>query len=227
MTVEQKTAWKLRRFIKRDPAPARLVGEAIDGEEISVTWDPRRSKAIADAIDALGVCASITAYDKEGGVLRRLELEPADEETAGNKHSGELLSVDVPKLVDNITRNMVALVKEATATQAKAHGEGFKAMGEVVNLCLEMLQRVDKRLQIAESNIAPTGDESRNRFALMALTRLLGPGQAPQIGQGKSQPSNGAGPKINFTLTPDFLQNLISQFGGASGDSKGGPSGAG
>lgn len=198
--------------------PFRFVGETLAGEEIKVAVTGESPAALTDAVTALDDCWTVRAFDKDGNLIRKLELDPHDPELATDLEDqeqkprpGAIISIDVPKLVDNIARNMREVAASSASQQANAFKEGFAAMTSVVNLCLEMLLRVDRRLEQAEDRVVePPAHDDRQSLAMMALQRALGgapAGQTPPPG------SNGGG-----HISPEIIQSLLSQLGGTQGD---------
>src|SRR6185369_15797114 len=102
--------------------PARLVGETVDGDEIKAAVSAAGPSQWADVVGVLRSCVKVQALDKDDQVLRQLELDPDDPELLAEteteaavrsiaRHGGggasiPIISVDIPKLVDNIARNM-------------------------------------------------------------------------------------------------------------------------
>lgn len=224
-------AWRIFRFIKRSPTPHRIQGETLDGEEVTVSISGTGSQQWTDVMSALGDCWTVKALDKDGAVMRVLEMDPSDPEFASESpernngaSTNAIISVDVPKLVDNIARNMREVAAGAATQQANAFREGFQAMTSVVNLCLQMLVRVEQRLAIEQERSTDhqlTGDENRNQLAMMALQKVLGGGFA-QPAPAPSNGGNGAG----VTITPAMINQLLEQFmtppHGAEGDGSNG-----
>jgi hypothetical protein len=205
-----------------------VKGETLDGDDVLVAITGSGPSQWADAISALSDCWTLTALDKDGNTLRVLELDPKDPEFANEladrddftpSRSSTTIAVDVPKLVDNIARNMREVSASAATQQANAFREGFAAMTSVVNLCLQMLVRVEQRLQQAEDrSIDHHGpDDGRQQLAMMALQRALG-GSAPTQ---PAAPSNGGG----IQITPAMIGSLLEQFmthGASEGDGSNG-----
>ena len=224
--------WRILRFLKRKPLPAKLVGESLDGDEVTVAITGDNGAALSDAVSALDECWSIKALDKDGNTLRKLELDPQDPELAAEapdqalssaQRSNTIISIDVPKLVDNIARNMREVSAAAASQQSKAFSEGFQAMTSVVNLCLQMLVRVEQRLANAEelaSNNLPKADDNRSQLAMLAFQKALG-GGAPT-------PPQAAGSNGGIHITPQMIGSLLEQFMSSGGASEGdGSNGAG
>ncbi|HEV8548571.1 MAG TPA: hypothetical protein VGQ57_06075 [Polyangiaceae bacterium] len=193
-------AQRIMRFIKRKPQPVKLVGETEEGEELTVAVHLGTSSApITDPTLAVMDCVKIRAFDKDGALLRVLELDPDDPELQAEAEladargggrrgsSTPIISVDVPKLVDNIAKNMKEVFIAGGEHQSKAFKEGFNAMTNVVNLCLSMLVRVEARLAnveqdreelLAEATEA-TPENPQNALAMQALKSAMTGGPAP------------------------------------------------
>lgn len=223
--------WRILRFIKRKPLPAKLVGESLDGDDVTVAVTGDNGAALSDAVSALDECWTIRALDKDGNTIRKLEMDPHDPELAAEapdqalasaQRSNTIISIDVPKLVDNIARNMREVAAASATQQSRAFSDGFAAMTSVVNLCLQMLIRVERRLADAEehnSNL-PAGEDSRSQLAMLALQKALGggaPTTPPQAG------SNGG-----IHITPAMINSLLEQFMSSGATTEGdGSNGAG
>lgn len=207
-------AWKVVRFLKRTPVPHRVIGETLEGEEVTIAINASNPQQWSDAMSALGECWTFKAVDKDGNVMRALDLDPHDPEfrdDTGERESparsSAIISVDVPKLVDNIARNMREVSSSAATQQANAFRDGFQAMTSIVNLCLQMLVRVEQRLAQEQERAldhAPNADDGRNQLAMMALQRALGGSPAPAPSNG----ANGGG----ISITPAMINQLLEQF---------------
>lgn len=169
-----------------------VVAYGPDGEPITIKVapgdkgnHPRWSDAIKPILD--GDCNRVEVHSDEGEVIRSLDLPDVEQRQFERSSQGgttPLISVDVPRLVDNIAKNMRDVAKEAAAAQATAFQAGFTAMTNVVNLCIGMLNRVDARLEQLEENrepevieveSAPEGAD-RGELARIALLQALGGG---------------------------------------------------
>lgn len=212
--------YRLLRWIRRKPLPAKLIGETLAGEEVRVVVTGDSKAAFVDAVTSLNECWRVLAVDKDGNQIRKFELDRSEQEEDDEPTArpGQLISIDVPKLVDNIARNMREVATTSANQQAMAFKEGFSAMTQVVNLCLTLLVRVDQRLEQAEVSSGPVapGDE-RQTLAMMAFQKALG-GVSPTTPQSPAAPPNGGG---GFQLTPEMIQALVSQFTGQTGDDHG------
>ncbi len=209
--------WRILRFLKRKPLPAKVIGESLDGDDVTVAITGDNGAAFSDAVSALDGCWTVKALDKEGNTIRKLEMDPHDPELAAEAserdgmtnaaRSNTIISIDVPKLVDNIARNMREVAAAAATQQSKAFSDGFAAMTSVVNLCLQMLVRVERRLEVAEERTelnSPT-DGGRNQLAMLALQKALGGDATPQ--QPQAAGSNGG-----IHVTPAMINSLLEQF---------------
>jgi len=184
---------------------------------VAVNSKPGNAGAVLwlDAVAALHPCVKITALDKDGAILRVLPLDPNDpeleaeaqrEESRAERHtrgrvSVPIISVDVPKLVDNIARNMKEASISGATHQANAFKEGFAAMTSVVNLCLTILMRVDARLEQAEASVGtvetPGQPSVRDQMVMMALQKAMGGGPVPAQG---------------ITIDPNTIAAIVAQF---------------
>lgn len=218
---------RLLKWLRRKPTPAKLVGETDDGEEVTTVLSGTGPATYTDACGVLRDCIRVQALDDKDRVLRRLELDPDDPEllaetetrealrgiTRSTGNSVPIISVDLPKLVDNIARNMREVAGEAARQNANAHRAGFEAMVSVVNIALGLLVGVEQRLARAEdqleaATVATTGEaapDERQKLAMMALQKAMGGG-------------NGAG-AINPQMIMQLLQHLQQQSGGDHADS--------
>jgi len=202
----------LLHWLKRKPMPARVVGETFEGDEVKAAVNQTGPAQWSDLVGVLRGCIKVQALDKDDQVLRVLELDPDDPElraeteteaaargiARGNVGAAvPIISVDIPRLVDNIARNMREVASEAAKQQSGAFKEGFSAMVSVVNVCLGLLVRVENRLAEVEDQQAQqeqeaeaTGPQTREQLASMALQRALGSNGATPNGGGKFDPSD-------------------------------------
>jgi len=194
---------RLLRFLKRKPTPAKLLGETVDGDEVTCVINGTGPATYSDAAGVVKHCVKIQALDAKGDVLRVLTLDPDDHELRAEhetenaissiaKHgSVPIISVDIPRLVDNIARNMRDVAREASQQNAAAHREGFTAMVSVVNIALNLLVGVEQRLANAEDALAtrqaPSDDDDPDQRVKMAL------GALQQAMGGKSNGNGGGG----------------------------------
>jgi hypothetical protein len=175
----------------------------------------------SDVLSVVRPCVHLEAQDKDGNTLRALDLDADDPElraegeaeaahriAAAQPGAVPLISIDIPRLVDNLARNIREASSEAARQQAGAFKEGFSAMTSVVNLCLGLLMRVDQRMAELEDDArtVPTTAEppampnGREQMAMMALRAALG-------GAGQAQ-SNGNGGGLDMAS----IMRLVQQF---------------
>lgn len=190
---------RLLHWLKRKPMPARIVGETLDGDEVKAAVSQTGPAQWADLVGVLRSCIKVQALDKDDQVLRVLELDPDDPELRAETETEAavqaisrggaavpIISVDIPRLVDNIARNMREVASESARQQSGAFKEGFQAMVSVVNVCLGLLVRVENRLAEVEDaqqeQEEPTGPQTREQLASMALQRAMGGGGTPTNG---------------------------------------------
>lgn len=211
---------RLLRFLKRKPAPEKLVGETDDGDEVTTVLSGTGPATYTDACGVLRDCVRVRALDNKDRELRRLELDPEDPELRAEaetaeavrgmvRHSGPsvpIISVDLPKLVDNIARNMREVAGEAARQNANAHRAGFEAMVSVVNIALGLLVGVEQRLaraedQLQSATVPTTGEptDERSKLALMALQQAMG-------GGGNGAPNGGAG------FNPQMIMQMLAKM---------------
>lgn len=211
---------RILAWLKRKPMPARLVGETEEGDEVKAAVNATGPAQWADVVGVLRACVKIQAFDKDDQVLRVLELDPDDPELraetelkyatagqleafrAGAGASVPIISVDIPRLVDNLARNMREVASESARSQAGAFREGFTAMTSVVNVCLNLLVRFENRLaeiedQAAEAALAAQQQNAgaepaspRDQLAQAALQRALGSMNGNGNGGGKFNPAD-------------------------------------
>lgn len=187
---------RLLRWLRRKPQPAKLLGETADGEEVTCAISATGPAQWTDVLSVVRECEIIKALDKDGNELRRIKLDPSDPELRAesemeqalervSKQGGSvpIISVDIPKLVDNLARNMREVAGEAARQQSNAFKEGFGAMTSVVNLCLGLLVRMDQRLNETENALdavtthgQPVGEpeDPRAKMAMAALKQAMG-----------------------------------------------------
>lgn len=199
---------RVLRWLRRKPVPAKVVGETIDGDEVTVTVTGSTPTQLRDVIGAVRDCVELQALDKEDQLLRRLPLhdEPAEPKPKAEHGAASVLSIDVPKLVDAIARNIREASSEAARQTALAHGAGFTAMTNVVNLALQLLGRLDARLREAEEEartITTTGEEDEPTDTRQALMM-----QALQQAMGGGKPN---GVPFDPAKLAQFLQGVMAQ----------------
>lgn len=231
---------RLVRFFKRKPLPVRLVGLTEDEDEVvcAVAEQPKHGTWV-DCVSVLKHCVRVTAYDAQDRMLRVIELDPNDPELrredemreaedavragASSATPGSLpvISVDIPKLVDNIARNMREVASEAASQNSNAFKEGFTALVQCVNVCLNLLVSVEQRLaerdaadaereREAEAAQLP-GMSAKDQLALMALQKAMAGGAPPN-----GAPNGGGGFDMSQLLA--LAQSFMAKQGGGEGD---------
>lgn len=196
---------RVLKWLRRKPQPAIVIGEMEDGEQRKAIVSATGPTTWSDVLSVVRPCVHLEAQDKDGNTLRALDLDADDPElraeseiesqhriAAAQPGAVPLISIDIPRLVDNLARNIREASSEAARQQAGAFKEGFSAMTSVVNLCLGLLMRVDQRMAELEDDArtVPTTAEpptqtGREQMAMMALRAALGGGgQAPSNGNG-------------------------------------------
>lgn len=203
---ESPKGMRILKWLRRKPQPFKVIGETDEGEEVTCALGTGKSmRPWTDAVRVLIDCVHLTAVNEAGETIRVLpfadddptlqtEDERAESRDAKQSANGSvpLISIDVPKLVDNIARNIRDAVRESASMQSEAHTAGFTAMVSVVNLALGLLVRLDQRLEVAQTdaetaaaaaaaNQLPPGD-NRDQLAMMALQKVLGGGGAAMQG---------------------------------------------
>lgn len=213
---------RLLKWLRRKPVPHTVVGETVDGDEVKAVVSLTGPTIWADVISVVRACVHFEARDKDGQTLRALDLDTDDPELRAESElegarslaqagSVPLISVDIPRLVDNIARNIREASNEAARAQAGAFRDGFSAMTNVVNLCLNLLTRVDDRLAEAEErdrvNVQTTAEpaepaDQRQQLAMLALQKAMGGGNG-------GPPGNGAGMNMAqiLQLVQQYQQN--------------------
>jgi hypothetical protein len=222
--------WRILRWLRRKPRPAKVIGSTEAGDEITVAIPAKGdagSTPWTDAVRVLHKCDSMQALDADGNVLRELERPDDDPQmqaesererstrtAASPLEPGQLplISVDIPKLVDNIASNFERVIKTTSELQSEGNKQGFDAMTSVVNLALNLLVRLDERLAASESETellrreaaaaatTPPATETsqRDQLVTLALSKALG-------GDGNGAP-NGAG--LNVQALTALAQSL-------------------
>lgn len=200
---------RLLKWLRRKPTPHSVVGETVDGEECRAVVSLTGPTIWSDVLSVVRACVHLEAKDKDGNTLRALDLDADDPELraetelenvqriVGQQGAVPLISVDIPRLVDNLARNMREVASESARQQAGAFKDGFNAMTSVVNLCLNMLMRVDERLAEREAEAdarapeiaTPAAPDPRQQMAMLALQKALGGanGGAPPAGVSMAQ----------------------------------------
>lgn len=199
---------RLLKWLRRKPVPHVIVGETADGEEHKAVVSLTGPTIWSDVLSVVRACVHLEARDKEGNTLRALDIDADDPELRAEDEaeaaergaravpgSVPIISVDIPRLVDNIARNIREASNEAARAQAGAFRDGFSAMTNVVNLCLNLLTRVDDRLAEQEeraraeheqANVPTTAEpvDERSKLAMLALKSAMGGGNGAPNGGG-------------------------------------------
>lgn len=216
---------RLLRWLRRKPLPAKVTGETDDGDEVTCVVSGGSTQELHDVISVVRKCSELKALDEKGNSLRTLTLDVNDPELraeaeahglaklgAGNG-SVPIISVDLPKLVDNIARNIREASSEAARQSANAHRGGYDAMISVVNVALNLLVGVENRLNALQDqqnrNQPPdTNDPAaeRQKLAMLALQKAVG-------GGGASNGTNGSS-----TSVVDLMNFMQSMKNAGSGD---------
>lgn len=202
--MDSLRARKIVAWLRRVPVPHQIRCEHDAKEDKTIQVIPEQGKPKwTDICEAALAYDHLVGLDKNGNVLRELPLDPDDpdirkqavidtqvkESKAAAALPGRepIISIDVPKLVEAIASNMKDVAKESAAMQANAFKGGFDAMVSVVNLCIGLLNRVDRRLEDVEDAhhelqanqgaIQVEGEEApedRNQLAIAAMLQHLG-----------------------------------------------------
>lgn len=188
---------RLLRWLRREPLPAKVVGETDDGDETTCVVSGNTTKKLHDVISVVKHCTELRAYDKDGNQLRALTLDPSDPElraeseaaglvkSLGGNGSVPIISVDLPKLVDNIARNIREASSEASRQSANAHRGGYEAMISVVQVAMNLLVGVESRLNRMQEQMErqerqqPDQNDpasQRQSMAMLALQKAMGGG---------------------------------------------------
>lgn len=225
---ESPKGMRLLKWLRRKPQPFKVVGETDDGEEITCALGTGKTmRPWTDAVRVLIECTKVTALNEAGDTIRVMEFDEetdptliAENERAESRGgaplagSVPLISLDVPKLVDNIARNIREAVAETAGQQTRAYDAGFKAMVSVVNLALGLLVRLDQRLEVVQESadaashsqqLPPPGD-NRDQLVLMALQKAMG-------GQQQEGASGGGG----LNISPEHMSALAELYRQMSG----------
>lgn len=217
---ESPKGMRILKFLRRQPMPAKITGVDSEDETISCVIPKKPNNAAwTDTVRVLIDCTDIKAYDDAGNIMRVLPIDPddptlqAEEETVkartrGYQGQAPIISVDVPKLVDNIAKNLKDVAVAAASMQAQAFTAGFEAMTNVMNTTLNMIVRLEERLgaaedeadaakhevietraqlQAAASSVPDEAGTNREQLAMMALERVMGGGGGTN---GQSIPPN-------------------------------------
>jgi len=231
--MDSLRARKIVAWLRRVPVPHQIRCEHDAKEDKVIQVIPEQGKPKwTDICEAALAYDHLVGLDAKGAVLRELPLDPddpdirkqatIDKQVAESKAAAALpgrepiISIDVPKLVEAIASNMKDVAKESASMQANAFRGGFEAMVSVVNLCLGLLTRMDRRLEDVEdahaeqlenagalTTTAETAPEERNQLAIAAMLQHLG--------GNKGGPSNGGGDAVDPVLALK-LGELLKQY---------------
>lgn len=225
---------RIYKWLRRSPPLAKVIGTDDDDQEVTVSLvapGVSGSPKWKDAIGALYDCTKLRGINPAGETVRVLNLdakaEPAladasdahEANIAARREAREvgstLIAIDLPKLVDNIARNMKEVSAASAQQQSTAFAAGFKAMTDVIGLCIGMLSRVDARMAELESNQPVDeppeepegeGDSGRNANAAMLLQAL----QQQQGGGGGAGPVNASQAAQLAALLQQYLPSQPS-----------------
>jgi|GEM_PF-7028891 len=195
---------RLLKWLRRKPVPHSVVGETEDGDELRAVVSATGPAQWSDVLSVVRPCVHLEARDADGNILRAIDLDPDDPELRAESEleraelvaravpgSVPIISVDLPKLIDNLARNLREVAGEAARQQANAHKEGFGAMVSVVQLCLNLLGRLeqrmaaqDERAELERDGQPPAQLPQREQLAMMALQRALGSSNGAIAGAG-------------------------------------------
>ena len=172
---------------------ARLLGHDVVREPLAVrrlvglvSDETSESQSEWTAREYLGYFARIRGMS---------DVESEVERSASQQGSVPIISVDVPKLVDSIARNIREAVSEATRNNSHAQRAGFDAMVAVMNIALNLLVGIEQRYanaaQLLEQRTAlPAGDDpndpnsQRMKMGMAALQAAMGGGNGSNGGGG-------------------------------------------
>lgn len=218
---------RILAWLRRKPELAKVVGNADDENEVTCAVAGPTTQELHDVISVVRECEELRGFDAKGVELRRLKLDANDPElrverevaaavSSGTQNSVPIISVDVPKLVDSIARNIREAVSEATRNNTHAHRGGFEAMVAVMNVALNLLVGIEQRyaqaadlLEQQRNALPPSGDPNdpeaqKRQMAMMAFQKVMG---------GNGAAGNGAG-GFDPTKLMAFLQSMQGQQGG-------------
>jgi hypothetical protein len=210
---------RILRWLRRKPELAKVVGNTDEDDEVTCAVAGPSTTELHDVISVVRECVELRGFDAKGNELRRLKLDANDPElraerevaaavSTSSQNSVPIISVDVPKLVDSIARNIREAVSEATRNNSNAHRGGFEAMVAVMNIALNLLVGIEQRYAnaeqaLAERNAQQAGgdpndpDAQKRQMAMLAFQKVMG----------ESGGSNGAGGFDLAKLTA-FMQQM-------------------
>lgn len=188
---------RILRWLRRSPPLAKVIGNTDEDDEVTCVVAGSKTQELHDVISVVRECTSLRGVDDKGNELRRLNLPADDPElraerevaaavSSGTHNSVPIISVDVPKLVDSIARNIREAVSEATRNNSSAHRGGFDAMVAVMNIALNLLVGIEQRYANAEQALAQRAadaaaggagdDDPKRKLAMAAFERAMGGG---------------------------------------------------
>jgi hypothetical protein len=176
--LENARAKKIVAWLRRKPVPHQLLCTDQVGEDKTIQVITETGKVKwTDIAEAAYDSVLLVALDAKGSVLRQLKLDPKEDPELANqltldaqkKEAREqmipgrepIISVDVPKLVESIAVNMQKAAATAAEQQSKAFSEGFKAMTSVVTMSLELMHKLERRLDAERETRAELEEERR------------------------------------------------------------------
>jgi hypothetical protein len=218
---------RILRWLRRKPELAKVIGDTDEEDEVTCVVAGQKTQELHDVISVVRDCVELRGLDEKGNELRRLKLPVDDPElraerevaaavSSGSHNSVPIISVDVPKLVDSIARNIREAVSEATRNNSNAHRGGFEAMVAVMNIALNLLVGIEQRYAnaeqaLAQRNAAGPEEESdpKRKLAMAALERAMG---------GSNGAANGGGFDLGKLMA--FMQQAQAA-GGDAGEENG------
>lgn len=237
---ESPRDWRCVRWLRKKPIPTLIKGEDDEGEEITVRLVSKSGERPkwADAARALHRCSRLTAYDDDGAILRTLEHDDDHDpelraevqretarETGAVPYGSPLLAIDVPRLVKEIAESMQRVSVGAAEQQARAHAEAFKQMGNVLNVAMNLLVRLERQLEaVEERHAAATDDDEeeptdeKTALAMAAIQKVLGGGSSLALPNGAGGVDLGA---LMKNVTPEQVNEFLSLMQGNGGAQNG------
>ncbi|HEY3255822.1 MAG TPA: hypothetical protein VGJ91_17815 [Polyangiaceae bacterium] len=188
---------RILRWLRRKPELAKVVGNTDEDDEVTCAVAGPSTTELHDVISVVRECVELRGFDAKGNELRRLKLDANDPElraerevaaavSTSSQNSVPIISVDVPKLVDSIARNIREAVSEATRNNSNAHRGGFEAMVAVMNIALNLLVGIEQRYANAEQALAERNaqagaggdpndpDAQKRQMAMLAFQKVMG-----------------------------------------------------
>jgi hypothetical protein len=202
----------VRRWLSRQPIPVTIKGEEPDGSERVVELNTHGRYRYSDAASALDGCVRLTACNKDGRVLRVLNLEPEGGEAELSEQKEEkrkaselkefrlMLATTIPEMVVQVLNASMQLGQAFAAAAIGGNQTAMQALASVVQLQGGInKQSISQILQLqkALADQGPAGGDPTDELALKLLTAQLGGGAAP---------SNGGG---GFQISPEMIQSFL------------------